>query len=594
MKRRNQNSFTAKTWSLAPADEREISQLKARLNISHPLARLLVQRGLRQPKEARDFLHPSLQSLPSPFLLKGMPEAVELIHQALQEKKPIVIFGDYDADGVTATAVLARFFREGLGVDCYPCHPNRFHNGYGIKAELVEAASPGGAGLVISVDCGISDNVEVSRLKAKGWLVIVTDHHQPPARLPEAHAIINPWQEGCGFSDKDLAGVGVAFYLAMGLRTHLNGLGRWPDGPPPNLKQLLDLVAVGTISDMVPLLGVNRILAKAGLEVLGNSANRGLAELLDLCNANGSRGGPPNHDTIAFHLGPRLNAAGRMGDARLASDLLTTNERVIARQLAERIEHENQTRRELSDRLLKEAIELVEAQGEAGRQSPCLIVYGRDWHLGLLGIISSRLVDLYGKPSLAFAGQGTLKGSARSVPGINIHEVILACAAQVLEFGGHSSAAGLSLKEENLPAFINLAQAEVWAQAQGRPLYPDLLVDYVITDDCDFADIESACLLLRPFGQANPEPVFTTDHPCRLRNVQVIGKERNHLRFSMQLAGRWIEGIGFGFGPLEAKASHGELTLPLAFSLKENHFNGQVKPQVVLHDILQTKQEITY
>lgn len=558
-----------------------MANLRAALNISHPLASIMSQRGVRLSDEGRDFLYPTLQSLPSPFLMKGMQDAVEIVHQGMVSRKPIVIYGDYDVHGVTATAVLIKFFAE-CGVPCHFCHPDRFQNGYGLKAELVEALAPESPGVVITVDCGISDCAEVDILRQKGWQVIVTDHHQPPEQLPMAQAIVNPWQDGCQFPSRDLAGVGVSFFLAMGLRTYLQQQGYWQGQTPPNLKRLLDLVAVGTISDMVPLRGTNRILAKAGLEVLATTDNQGLCQLLATCHVQ--PGHTVNHEDISFQLGPRLNAAGRMGDAKRASTLLSSCDSNVVKHLAEVIENENIARRELTNKLVSEAVSLVTAQGESDR--PCLIIHGRSWHLGLLGIISSKLVELFCKPTIIFSGSGILKGSARSVSGVNIHEAIAACADTIIEYGGHSSAAGLSLKEEKFTSFVEKANGIIGRQMAECGVQPTLNIDYVITDQTGYAELESACAMLAPFGQGNPEPIYTTARPCRLRNIQVIGKEKNHVRFSAHVAGRWIDGVGFGFARIGDQAVNGEATLPLAFTLKENRFNGQTRPQIMLHDVL--------
>jgi single-stranded-DNA-specific exonuclease len=577
----NKKSFTGKKWSFRQEETQGIANLKAVLNISVPLATIMIQRGLNLSDVGRDFLYPTLQSLPSPFLMKGMQDAVEIIHQGMVGRKPIVIYGDYDVDGVTATAVLINFFAD-CGVSCHFCHPDRFQNGYGLKAELVETLVPESTGIVITVDCGISDLAEVNFLRQKGWQVIVTDHHQPPEHLPVAHAILNPWQEGCQFPSKDLAGVGVSFFLAMGLRNYLQQQGYWQGRTPPNLKKFLDLVAVGTIADMVPLRGTNRILTKAGLEVLAATDNPGLSELLAFCHLQ--PGHPVNHEDVSFQLGPRLNAAGRMGDAKRASTLLSSKDSKIVKHLAEIIENENIARRELTSRLVSEAVNMVMAQGE--NDKPCLIIHGRDWHLGLLGIISSKLVELFFKPTIIFSGSGILKGSARSIPGINIHETIAACADTILEYGGHSSAAGLSLREENLSSFVEMANEIVGHQLADCEVQPKLNIDFVINDGTNYSDLESACTMLAPFGQGNADPIFTTDKPCRLRNIQVIGKEKNHLRFSAYVAGRWIDGVGFGFANLVNHALNGEALLSLAFNLKENRFNGQIKPQILLHDAL--------
>jgi len=514
--------------------------------------------------------------------MKGMDAATRLVWEAIKNQSTIVIYGDYDVDGVTATALLTRFFSE-LHTNCTPCHPDRFRHGYGLKAELVQAASPARPGLVITVDCGISDRIEVGRLVDLGWQVIVTDHHQPPSELPDAHAIINPWQEGCSFPIKNLAGVGVAFYLAMGIRSHLHRQNFWADHPPPNLKKYLDLVAVGTISDMVPLRGINRLLTKVGLAVLAKTENRGLAELLKQCHL--PKGHHVSHEDIAFQIGPRLNAAGRMGEASRASTLLSSNDETLVANLANIIEQTNLDRRVQTSELVEQAIASVRAQNDS--DAPCVIVHGHDWHQGLLGIAASRLVDIYRKPVFILGGRGIVKGSVRSVPGIDIHELIADCASEgkVLEYGGHCSAAGLSIYEKDVGLLRDTIYKKFCAggllNATERPcLTIDLEVDHTL----DLRELEQAWSILAPYGQGNPEPIFATREPCRLRNMQVIGKQKQHLRFSAHVADHWIDGIGFGFGNIASL--NGERELPIAFSLKQDRYNGQTRTKIGLIEIL--------
>jgi len=580
-------SFINKEWTFLQASPQPVEILQAALHISAPLAKILVQRGLVSPEKAQEFLAPSLSQLPQPWIMQGMREAVELIFQAITEKRSIVVYGDYDVDGVTATAVLILFLSE-IGVKCHSCHPNRFTHGYGLKADLVNETliDDQPPGLLITVDCGISDVLEVQNLVRSGWQVIITDHHQPPEPLPPAHVILNPWQKGCQFPSKDLAGVGVSFYLAMGIRNHLHQMGYWPANvTPPNLKKLLDLVAIGTISDMVPLRGVNRVLTKAGLEVLAHTENPGLRELLSLCHC--PVGQPPNTEDIAFQLGPRLNAAGRMGDAKRASLLLSSDDQHLVKYLADIIQQENIARRDLTSQFVVEARGVIEAQNQL--DNSCLIIHGHNWHLGLLGIIASRLVDQFAKPVFVFSGTDTLKGSARSIPGINIHESLAACADEILTFGGHSSAAGLSLKEANLSTFRERINQAIQRQLTDKAIKIPLNIALVISPQTAFTDLEALGDQLAPFGQENPEPIFTTEEPCRLRNMSVIGKERNHLRFLVSwdgMKGRWLDGIGFGFAKMVEQSVNGEARLRLAFSLKKNYFNGQNKTQVTLHDAL--------
>lgn len=577
------SNHTEQEWNFTPPERSILASLQSGLNISSLLATLLAQRGIYTTDQATDFLITTLQSLPSPLLMKGMPEAVNLIYSAIKGQIPIVVYGDYDVDGVTATALLMRFFRE-LEAECLPCHPDRFIHGYGLKAELAKGMAPNRTGLVITVDCGISDLDEVQRLVTDGWQVIVTDHHQPPAILPKAHAIINPWQEGCNFPSRDLAGVGVAFYLVMGLRTYFYQQNFWPNETPPNLKKYLDLVAVGTISDMVPLRGVNRVLTKAGLEVLANTENQGLATLMGRCHIQ--KGQNITHEDIAYQIGPRLNAAGRMGDAGRASTLLASINSQHVIDLAETIEQVNMNRRAQTSDLIDEAIGRVKKQGE--EDSPCIILHGSQWHLGILGIVASKLVDIFHKPTLIFGGEGIIKGSARSIPGLNIHELIADCgeAVEILGYGGHNCAAGLSIKEENLPHLAEVMCKKILSKKTTTTERHAKVADCIVSTKSDFAELEQAWSKLAPYGQGNPEPIFITAEPCRLRNMQVVGKERQHMRFSVYLGGRWLDGIGFGFGSVVDQGGAGETELTIAFSLREDRFNGHAKIKIGLIDVL--------
>lgn len=575
-------SYTGKAWRFTPPEMGILNCLESELDISPLLATLLAQRGINNTAEAADFLTMTLHSLPAPLLMKGMTEAVTLACGAIENTIPIIIYGDYDVDGVTATALLIRFFTS-LGAVCLPCHPDRFVNGYGLDTELVEATTQGRVGLVITVDCGISDRDEVEQLVRRGWQVIVTDHHQPPSVLPIAHAIINPWQQGCEFPCRDLAGVGVAFYLAMGIRSYLHQQEFWKNSNPPNLKKYLDLVAVGTISDMVPLRGVNRIFAKAGLEVLSNTENQGLASIKELCHIK--KGQAVSHEDIAFNIGPRLNAAGRMGDAGRASTLLASMDDQQVIKLAGAIEQVNMERRTQTAELVSQAVAQVKEQEGDGH--PCIILHGHEWHLGLLGIIASKLVDIFHKPAIVFGGKGILRGSARSMPGINIHQIIADCAEEgkIIGYGGHSSAAGLSIQEEDLPNLKGAMRKKITAIKDLDQDQSYFVADLIVDHRTDFNELEQAWCALAPYGQGNPEPIFITGEPCRLRNIQVVGKEKQHVRFSVYLGGRWLDGIGFGFGRIVESGVTEETYLTIVFTLREDHFNGHTKIKVGLVDI---------
>ncbi|MDH3392750.1 MAG: single-stranded-DNA-specific exonuclease RecJ, partial [Desulfobulbaceae bacterium] len=423
----------AKKWRYRPSeDERLAGELAASIGVPEVIGALLLQRGIDTPTAAQSFLWPTLALLPSPMLMKDMDKAVCLLAAAIRAEQQIVIYGDYDVDGVTGVAVLALFLKE-LGVQCSCCQPSRLDHGYGFSAELIENASQNTT--VVTVDCGISDRVEVARAKEMGVTVIVTDHHQPPAELPEADAILNPLQPGCAFPFKQLAGVGVAFYLAMGLRAHLVESGFFAEqAEVPNLKEFLDLVAIGTICDMTPLTDANRIMTIAGIEVLAATKRPGLQHLFKIANITGSQ---VNAEDIGYRIGPRLNAPGRLGAPEMALELLLCDDDAQAETLAKRIDNINQERQEIVRQVAEEATVKASVRITDGANS--LVLYDKDWHGGVLGIVASRLVDEMGRPTilLAMDKQGLLKGSGRSVDGFDLHEALAGCADLLESYGGH-------------------------------------------------------------------------------------------------------------------------------------------------------------
>lgn len=574
-------SFRQKIWHIWPSDNHQSAKVAAEAKIPLWQAELLRQRKLTEAVQISEFMRPSLDSLPSPFLFKNMEKGVKLIEQAINDHLPIVILGDYDVDGVTGTALLARFFTSmGLIFTCL--HPDRFEDGYGLKARLVEKISER-AGVVITVDCGISDVDEVEILKKAGWQVIITDHHLPPDDLPPADVIINPWLKDCNFPFKNLAGVGVAFYLVMGIRNYLSRKKFWPADSAPNLKELLDLVAIGTIADMVDLQGLNRTMTKAGLQVVAKQSNKGIRHLLAIC---GISDGQLNSNDIAYQIAPRLNAAGRMGSAARASDLLRADQDLQAGLLAEALDLENKYRKEITGAIIDEAMLMAKQIDQRGR---CIILHGHEWHEGLLGIVASKIVGSFNKPTIIFAGRNRLKGSARSIPGVNMHALLDSCADLLISYGGHSTAAGMSIQKEMLPSFIKRME-ELMADLPEIETKSAQPINLLISSEVEIGELIDFNDLLQPFGQGNPEPVYCTDGSSYLRNIQLIGKDRSHIRFSASINGAWLNGVGFGFG----EEAHAELMTcskkgcAIAFNLHYNHYRGQRNLQLNLVDFIVT------
>jgi len=560
-----------------------VAALARELSVPKTFAALLLQRGIKSRGEAELFFGATLADLPSPFLMKGMEQAVKTVAAALEAQKPVVVYGDYDVDGTTGAAILSLFLGAIGFARVFTCQPLRLEEGYGLHLQAVkrtlQADISGQAPLLITVDCGISDHEEVRRFKELGWSVIVSDHHQPPALLPEADAVINPLQPGCGFPDKNLAGVGVAFYLLMGIRTHLMGNKYFTErSASPNLKEYLDLVAIGTVGDMVPLTGVNRILVKAGLEVLGQTKRPGLVELLRI---SGVKGGGVTCEDIGYRLGPRINAAGRLGSAERALSLLAGTDPGEAKILAEELSGKNEQRKLLIDRLFSEACVAAEEKCRAGRRG--LVLHADDWHAGVIGIGASRVVERFHRPVLVFARQagGMVKGSGRSVPGVNLYAILDKLRELFSHFGGHEAAVGLSLPMENLAELEERFDEAIRAQYSEEVLAPKIEIAWQDEDDSigsrEFLALHEK---LAPFGMGNPEPIFRIEGT--LDEAREVGV--NHLKFKMKLNGANYDGIGFGLGDFLHLAESGQRHA-VAFRLRKNSFRGEQRWQLDAADI---------
>lgn len=566
-----------KTWQFKPLDEPQCRLLAEELQIPLAIATLLHQRGFSDGKVADTFLRPSLSHLPAPLLMKGMRTAVTIISEAINNRRPIALFGDYDVDGITGSALLALFLRE-LGLEVASHQPDRLTEGYGLNAGGLEilhdrccrATGDARGAVLITVDCGITNTTEIEVARQMGFSVIVTDHHQVPPILPAADAILNPLQPGCDFPFKQLAGVGVAFYLCMGIRQHLLKAGFWPSGERPNLKKYLDLVAIGTVADMVPLLDVNRILVKAGLETAALESRPGLRSLADIAGIH--KGITP--EDIAYRIGPRLNAAGRMGTPEKAMELLLTDNMIRGRQLAAELDDANRNRK-LQERLaFEEAFGMAETEVRAGKKS--LVLAGNNWHTGIIGIVASRLAEQFWRPVVLLAvddredGVLPAKGSGRTVPGLNLYELISGCGDLLEKYGGHDSAAGLTIKKENIGPFRKRLEQLVSEKLGGEELAPRMWIDCRAGLD----DIFSPAFLksysqLAPFGQGNPEPVFHVGR-IKLASTRVVGG--THLKFTVSQPGEHHGGIGFGLGGLAEQLKEKEHEL--AVNLRLNDFRG--------------------
>ncbi len=579
------DSFHNKSWLLRtqPTDPVpfDCNDIANELKIPPQIASILICRGLTDAGQIQSFLDPSLDQLPSPFLMEGMEEAVCLLADAVKNKKPVAVFGDYDVDGITASALLVSFFQE-LDIPVFSYQPDRLTEGYGLSISGVKKlfdsckkASENEA-VLITVDCGISNHHEIVAAKSLGFKVIVTDHHKPPENLPEANVIINPLQPGCNFPYKHLAGVGVAFYLIMGLRNRLAKLNFWSNNRDiPNLKQYMDLVALGSVCDLVPLTGVNRVLVKAGLETLQAGTSVGIEALKDV---SGLSGQTITAESIAFRFGPRINAVGRLGRPAVAVEMLLEKNVQNAKLLAKQLDDANNERKSIEIKVYEEIKPIAEKYSVEKKKT--LVLQG-NWHPGVLGIIASKLTEKYFKPAIILSSQSdgslpditkeTLKGSGRSIPGLNLYNILLSCSEYLVKFGGHDGAAGLMLHEENFKQFSDCFEETVANILGNDDLIPSITVDACTDLNILFDDFFLSCYSkLHPFGMGNPEPVFTVNKTF-FHSSRIVG--RNHLKFSLLQNGFIRNGIGFGLGYLYDK--HKDSEVDLAFNLRLNEFKGQ-------------------
>lgn len=561
-------------WKLVQGHRNEeVREFSERLNFPLPLAEVMLNRGVKNIDQARAYLKPQWSDLEDPFLLQGVEEASERISSALRVGERMMIFGDYDVDGLTATALLS-YVLKGLGGEVTTYIPNRLIEGYGLSLEGVQVAKDRGVNLLITVDCGITATQEVKRARELRIDVIVTDHHYPQDEFPPALVVIDPKAGEEPYRGGELAGVGVAFKLAQGIYRKLE-----EDDQP--LQEHLDLVALGTVADMVPLTLENRILAKQGLKSLAHTEKQGLIGLMDISGLS-NKGRITTYD-VSFILGPRINAAGRLGDAQRALRLLTVQDEVEVERMTQVLEEENDRRKRIEEETLKLARDLIKEEYDLS-QTRGLVLASKEWHPGVLGIVASKLVEEFGRPTVLLAwDEDQWKGSARSILGFHLFEVLKKCENELLSFGGHRYAGGLSLREENLLRF-----KERFLELANGLLFPEDLIPLLkIDSEVNLAEVDGRWVkLLRymePFGPENPQPLFLS------RNLEVVGYPRvvgeNHLKFKVRSGQEVFEVLAFRQGEYLRSLETGRRDLSIVFSLLEDVWNGRSKIQLRAKDI---------
>ncbi len=560
-------------WKLAEAPDAErVGLLERELKLPRPLCRVLAARGWQDPDGAKRFLRPLLEHLHPPDTLADGVRAAERVARAIRSGETILVHGDYDVDGVCGAALLTRRLRE-LGGSVEAFVPHRLRDGYDLGDAGLERARSVGASLLVTVDCGTVALDAVERARKGGLDVVVTDHHTPGPELPPALAVVNPSRSDCSYPGGELCGTAVAFQL---LRLVGERMGR----PFEELHPHLDLVALATVADLVPLRGENRTLVRLGLRVLPGTANAGLRALMEV---TGLAGGPVTAGQIGFVLAPRINALGRMADAGEALRLLLTDDPVEARALAERSDRENRGRRDEDRRTLDAALELLARSYDPARDFG-VVVAGEGWHPGVIGIVASRVVERLHRPAVLVALDGERgRGSARSIPGFHLYDALRECSGHLERFGGHEKAAGMELRRDRLDdfreSFAGCARARL-ADADLRPL---LAADAEIPLTEVTEELHRLLRYVGPFGMGNPRPVFVSrgvgmDGPAR-----VVG--RGHLKLRLRQDGVRLEGIGFDLAERRSPESLGEGPLDVAYQVTENEYRGRRTLQARLLDV---------
>ena len=573
--------MSEKIWKVATGDQAVEDRLAKALDCHHLVARLLVNRGITDQDEARSYLSAPLSSLHDPLLLPDMEKAVARILDAKERQEKVTIFGDYDVDGVTASAIMLRFFSD-IGIDADSYIPHRQKEGYGLNVKAVEKIA-GGSKLLITVDNGISAIKEVEVAKKLGLDVIITDHHLPPEKLPNAFAIINPVLEGSGYPFKGLCGAGVAFKLCMAIRSALHKSGATKESLP-NLKRLLDLAAIGSVADCVPLTGENRVIVASGLGEFVENGKPGLSELVAISRIDSQQ---VTASDIAFRLAPRINAAGRMGDADIGLKLLTTDDRVEGRKLAIELDGRNQRRKDEQEKMFMEAEEMV---GQMEKQGPmaAIVLGSSEWSSGIIGIVASKLVDKYRRPValVSFTGS-TGRGSARSIEGFHLTEALGECSDLLNQFGGHEQAAGFSMEKENLESFRVRFSEVSEIRLNEVDTKKVISIDGVASPSVFDRKLVDNILTLEPFGQSAPPPIFLGKE-ISFSTIRFMGDNDEHVRL---ITRDGKSAVGFGFGEkLKDQDIEGSLW-DIVFTPGINRFNGSEKIQLILHDIRISESE---
>ena len=559
-----------KKWRYQEVDSSLVEEISSKNNISELLATVLINRGIKTKKEIDIFLNPTRNDFHDPYLIKDMDLAVDRILKAIKNNEKTIIYGDYDVDGITSITVLKKFLKErGLDVGYYI--PNRLDEGYGLNKAAIEKIAKEGYTLIITVDCGISGLEEVEYASLLGIDTIVTDHHEPMEQLPNAIAVVDNKRKDSTYPFKSLAGVGVVFKLTQAIGKKLNL-------PEKEYLKYLDIVCIGTISDIVPLIDENRVIAKLGLKLVEVTKNIGLKSLLD---ASGYK--EINSNTISFGIAPRINACGRMGYEEEALKLFLTEDETEAKIITDRLNKYNKDRQDIEKSIFEEAISKIEENHLDKNNS--IVLGAEGWHHGVIGIVSSKITDIYFKPSILVCFEGDeAKGSGRSIPGFDLHEALSYMSDYLEKYGGHEMAIGLSLKKENFKKLQEKFEEYV-TKKDISDILPIIEIDKIITLKDLHTDTVRELDMLEPFGEANKRPVFVYKN-LKIDSIRALS-EGKHLKLTLKDGNTIINAIGFNLGNYSKDYTIGD-KIDVAGMLEINSFNGIDSVQINIKDIMKS------
>lgn len=572
-------------WNYAPLtyeEQKSESLLAKKYANCPPISQLLVERGITSLEEAEKFFHPSLKDLYDPFLMPDMDKAVGRLNKAMGKKERIMVFGDYDVDGTTAVALVYKYLRQYYSnIDYYI--PTRYDEGYGVSRRCVDMAAAQGVKLIIVLDCGIKANEEIAYAKTLGIDFIICDHHVPDDELPPAVAILNPKLEGSTYPCPHLSGCGVGFKFMQGFAKS-NGI------PTADLEGMLDLVAVSIAADIVPMVDENRIMAYQGLRRLNGNPNMGLRAIIRICGLTNKE---ITISDVIFKIGPRINASGRMQSGAEAVELLVSRDAADAYEKGKAIDQYNKDRKELDKQITEEANSILEQHGSILTDRKSIVIYNKDWHKGIIGIVASRLTELYYKPSVVLTlVNGLATGSSRSVQGFDIYKAVDSTRDILENFGGHPYAVGLSLKEENIPEFIRRFDEYVSANILPNQLEPQLDIDAYITFSQITPTFVSTLRKFNPFGPGNNKPVFCTRAVMDFGTSKLVGKNLEHIKFELvdDTSGKVFNGIAFNMAD-QFPYIHSQKPFDICYTIEHNkHQSATSSIQLLIKSIRPRKK----